>query len=361
MGGEETSSRKRDHIKLSLERDVGFREKTTWFEYVELVHRALPELDFEEVSLEARFLGRRFSAPILIEGMTGGTPEAADINGNLAEAAERLGVPVGVGSQRAALADPSLAYTFRVARERAPKAFLIANLSGVQLAKEGVELAERAVEMIEADALAIHLNSLQELVQPEGYAGFRGVLRAVEGAVERLGVPVIVKEVGCGVPAEAALKLEEAGVRAIDVAGSGGTSWALIEMLRAEGLDEGKRALAETFLEWGIPTAASLIEVASAVKVEVVASGGIRSGLDAAKALALGARMAGIAHPLLKPATQSAEAVAHVLERFMRELKAAMFLTGCRDLAELQRAPMVIFGPLLDWVRQRVGKWRGVG
>ena len=353
------SSRKRDHIRLSLERDVGFREKTTWFECVELVHRALPELDFGEVSAEASFLGRRFSTAFMIEGMTGGTPEAAEINGNLAEAAERAGIPMGVGSQRAALLNPSLAYTFREARRRAPKVFLIANLSGVQLAKEGVELAEKAVEMIEADAIAIHLNSLQELVQPEGCPGFSGVLEAVEKTVERLDVPVIVKEIGCGIPFETALKLEKAGVSAIDIAGSGGTNWTLIEMLRAEGLDEEKKELAEVFLEWGIPTAASLIEVAARVKVEVVASGGIRTGLEAAKALALGAKIVGLAHPFLKPATESPEAVERVIRKLDRELRAAMFLTGSRNLEELRKTPIVLFNPLLEWVRQRVGEaWR---
>ena len=355
MTRDETSARKRDHIRLSLERDVGFREKSTWFEYVELVHQALPELDFQEVSTETTFLGRKFSMPLLIEGMTGGTPEAAEINGNLAEAAERVNIPIGVGSQRAAIADPGLEYTFRVARERGPRAFLIANISGVQLAKEGVEWAERAVEMIEADALAIHLNTLQEVVQPEGFAGFRGVRDAIERAVERLGVPVIVKEIGCGISREAAKMIEEAGASAIDVAGSGGTNWTLIEMLRAEGVDEEKRALAEVFLEWGIPTAASLIEVASTVSIEVIASGGIRTGLDIVKAMALGARMGGMAHPFLKPATQSPGAVESRLMRVKREIQAAMFLTGCRHTEEITRSKAIILGPLLDWVRQRIG------
>lgn len=353
---DDLSSRKRDHIRLSLERNVGFREKTTWLEHVELIHRALPEMRLEDVSTEAEFLGRRFKLPLIIEGMTGGTPEAAEINGNLAEAAERAGIPMGVGSQRAALRDPSLKPTFRIARERAPRLFLIGNIGGVQLAEEGPGLAERAVEMIEADALAIHLNSLHELVQPGGSAGFRGVLKAIQEAVERLSVPVIVKEIGCGIPRETAQILQEAGVRAIDVAGAGGTNWTMIEMLRAEEAgDEEKRGLAETFLEWGIPTAAAILEVSSAVEIDVVASGGIRNGLDAAKAFSLGADMVGLARPFLKPATESAEAVWRKIGRFALELRTAMFLTGSRSVEEAKRAPKVLLGPLLDWARQRVG------
>lgn len=352
------SSRKRDHIRLSLERDVGFKEKTTWMEYVELIHRALPELNPDDVSTEASFLGRKFHLPLLVEGMTGGTEEAARINGNLAEAAERVGIPMGVGSQRAALREPGLRYTFRVARERAPKLFLIGNIGVVQLVEEGVELAERAVEMIEADALAVHLNSLHELVQPGGHPGFRDALKTIEKTVERLSVPVIVKEVGCGIPGETARLLEETGVKAIDVAGAGGTNWTLIEMLRAEEVgEEEKRRMAEVFLEWGIPTAASIVEVASSVKkAEVVASGGIRTGLDVAKALALGADMAGMARPLLKPATQSASAVTETLKQVGAELRAAMFLTGSRSIVEAKKASKVLRGPLLEWVQQRLEK-----
>ena len=351
-----TSSRKRDHLRISLEHDVGFKTKTTWLEYVELVHKALPELDFGEVSTETTFLGKRFGMPLLIEAMTGGIAEAAEINGNLAEAAERFSIPMGVGSQRAALADSRLEYTFKVARERAPNAFLIANLSGVQLVRDGVEAAEKAVEMIEADALAIHLNALQELVQPEGSTSFRGVLKAVREVSEKLDVPIIVKEIGCGISGEVAKLLEEAGVKAIDVAGAGGTCWTRIEMLRATEMDDEKELLAKTFLEWGIPTAASIIEVSSTVNIEVVASGGIRNGLEAAKAISIGADMAGIAYPLLKPAVKSVKEVEKILSSFRNELRAAMFLTGCKNVSALKESPHVLFGPILEWVKQRAGK-----
>jgi len=347
--------RKRDHLRLSLELDVSFEEKTTWLEYVELIHRALPELNLDEISTETSFLGEKFGMPLLIEAMTGGIPEAVKINGNLAEAAEQFSIPMEVGSQRAALEDKKVEYTFRVARERASKLFLIANLSGVQLAEDGVEVAEKAVEMIEADAISIHLNPLQELIQPEGSTKFKDVLKVIERVCERLDVPVIVKEVGCGISSEVARMLEEVGVKAIDVAGAGGTCWAKIEMLRLREDDE-KREIAKTFLDWGIPTAASIIEVSSAVSIEVIGSGGIRSGIDIAKALSIGADMAGMAHPLLRPATESVESVAKVLRRLRSELRMAMFLTGCKDVGELKNSPHVILGPLLEWKRQRTSK-----
>jgi len=293
--------------------------------------------------------------PLLVEAMTGGIPEAVEINGNLAEAAERFSIPMEVGSQRAALEDEKLEYTFRVARERTSNLFLIANLSGVQLVEDGVEVAEKAVEMIEADAISIHLNPLQELIQPEGSTRFKDVLKVIERVCERLDVPVIVKEVGCGISSEVARMLEEVGVKAIDVAGAGGTCWAKIEMLRLREDDE-KREIAKTYLDWGIPTAASIIEVSSAVSIEVIGSGGIRSGIDIAKALSIGADIAGVAHPLLKPATESVESVAKVLRRLKSELRMAMFLTGCKDVEELKNSPHVILGPLLEWKRQRTSK-----
>jgi len=347
--------RKRDHLRLSLELDVSFEEKTTWLEHVELIHRALPELNLDEISTETSFLGEKFGMPLLVEAMTGGIPEAVEINGNLAEAAERFSIPMEVGSQRAALEDEKLEYTFRVARERTSNLFLIANLSGVQLVEDGVEVAEKAVEMIEADAISIHLNPLQELIQPEGSTRFKDVLKVIERVCERLNVPVIVKEVGCGISSEVARMLEEVGVKAIDVAGAGGTCWAKIEMLRLKEDDE-RRKVAKTFLDWGIPTAASIIEVSSAVSIEVIGSGGIRSGIDIAKALSIGADMAGVAHPLLKPATESVESVAKVLRRLRSELRMAMFLTGCKDVEELKNSPHVILGPLLEWKRQRTSK-----
>ncbi|MEM1942840.1 MAG: type 2 isopentenyl-diphosphate Delta-isomerase [Candidatus Caldarchaeum sp.] len=349
-------SRKSDHIKISLERDVSFK-KTTWLEYVELVHQASPELDPEDVSTETHFLGRRFSHPFIIESMTGGTAEAEKINGNLGEAASVFGVPMGVGSQRAGVMKPETAYTFRVARDRGRDAFLIGNIGAVQLVERGVEVAFQAVKMIDADALAVHLNPLQELVQPDGGAKFKDLFKKISLLKRELSVPVILKEIGCGLSKEVVMKGDEAGVDAFDAAGSGGTNWTLIEMLRAEESSaEDKRALAEVFLEWGIPTAASVIEAVSSTTKPVIASGGLRTGLDAAKALALGASMAGFARPMLKPATLSADEVVKKLRQLSTELKTAMFLTGCGSVGELPNAPKVLMGPLQLWVSQRVSR-----
>jgi len=349
--------RKRDHISLCVElgSEAEFSEKTTWLEHVELIHNALPELNLSEVSPEASLLGRRFSYPILIEGMTGGTREAYRINRNLAEAAEKLDIPVGVGSQRAGMENPSLRDTYRVMREIAPRIFLIGNLSGVELMREGLSYAEKAVEMIEADALAIHLNILQELIQPEGSTTFKGILESIRKAAEKLSVPLIVKEVGTGISKEVAEKLVDVGVKAIDVAGAGGTNWAKIEFERVKGLSPLKASIAELFSEWGIPTAASIIEVSSTVKnLEIIASGGIRNGLQAAKAIALGADFVGIARPLLKPALKSSEAVEQTILKLAEELRVAMLLTGSKNILDLKRCRYVLHGPLLEWVMQRI-------
>ncbi|MCL7382870.1 MAG: type 2 isopentenyl-diphosphate Delta-isomerase [Thaumarchaeota archaeon] len=350
----ELSSRKRDHIRICTERDVEFKKKTTWFEYVELIHNPLPEVDFNEIKLEASFLSRTFNYPLVIEGMTGGIPEAYKINKNLAEAALQLNIPLGVGSQRAGIRNESLKETYRIVRDISPSIFVIGNIGAVQLMKEGIELAEKAVEMIEANALAIHLNSLQELIQPGGATTYRGIIKSIEKTVNRLSVPVIVKEVGCGISRESAKSLEKIGVKVIDVAGAGGTNWTLIEKIRAEEAgDLEKKMLGEVFLEWGIPTAASIIEVSSTVEIEVIGSGGIRTGLDAAKALALGADMVGIAKPLLKPALESVESILSYLRKIILELRTAMYLTGCRNISELKKVNKVLTGPLIEWCRQR--------
>jgi isopentenyl-diphosphate delta-isomerase len=259
-----------------------------------------------------------------------------------------------VGSQRAGIKNESFKETYRIVRDTSPSIFVIGNIGAIQLMKEGVELAEKAVEMIEANALAIHLNSLQELIQPGGATTFRGIIKSIEKTVNRLSVPVIVKEVGCGISRESAKSLEEIGVKVIDVAGAGGTNWTLIEKIRAEEAgDFEKKMLGEVFLEWGIPTAASIIEVSSTVKIEVIGSGGIRTGLDAAKALVLGADMAGIAKPLLKPALESVESILSYLRKIILELRTAMYLTGCRNIIELKKVNKVLTGPLIEWCRQR--------
>ncbi|MCS6784175.1 MAG: type 2 isopentenyl-diphosphate Delta-isomerase [Candidatus Caldarchaeum sp.] len=346
-------ARKTDHIKLSLERDVSYK-KTTWLEYVELVHVAAPEVDPEDVDTEVEFLGRRFSHPFVIESMTGGTSLAEKINASLGEAAARFKIPMGVGSQRAGIVKPETAQTFRTARDHGPDAFLIGNIGAAQLIENGVAFAQKAVKMIDADALAIHLNPLQEIVQPDGKARFRNFYTVLRRLKEEIAVPIILKEIGCGLSREVVETASEAGVDAFDVAGSGGTNWTLIEMMRADevGASE-KKSLAEVFLEWGIPTAAAVVEAVDATSRPVIASGGLRTGLDSAKALALGASMTGLARPFLEPATKSADEVLKVLNALSAQLRTAMFLTGSKNVGELKHAPKVVLGPLKEWISQR--------
>jgi len=328
-----TPVRKLDHIRISLEEQV----ERGWpgFEEVRLNHCALPECNLDELKTETTFLGHEFGIPLFIAGMTGGHPETKEINRRLARAAERFGIGMGVGSQRAALVDPALEDTFSVAREEAPNAFLAANLGVVQLRDHGLEWAERAVEMIDADAIAIHLNFLQEAIQPEGDHDATGCTDALASLCRDFDLPVIVKETGSGISAETARACWNAGVSAIDVGGWGGTSWAAIEGLRAAERDEsGLARLGEVFEEWGIPTVVSICEAAS-TGGPIIATGGIRSGLHMAKAMKLGADLSGMALTLLSPAVEGEEALFQKIEEISNEFKVAMFLSGSRTSAEL--------------------------
>lgn len=350
-------SRKDDHILYALLSGSQFTRKTAWFEHVEFVHTAVPEIDFSEASVSTDFLGFKLRAPMLIAGMTGGTPLAKKLNAIFARAAEEFGIALGVGSQRVALEAPEVRDTFSVVRETAVSVPVIANIGASQLV-EGLSLdaLESLVDMVEADALAVHLNPLQEVLQPEGEAKYAGFLERLKELVELSPVPVIVKETGAGVSREAAAKLAAAGVRGIDVGGAGGTSFAMVEGLRALSMgDELLRQLAEDFAEWGIPTAASILEVKSAAAgLFVVATGGLRSGIDAAKALRLGADLCGFAHPVLRAAFDGGyEGVARYLRRVIEGLRRALFLTGSRNIAELKRAPVVVRGELREWIELR--------
>ena len=360
MAGE-TERRKLDHIRICLERDVEARGVSTWLEHVWLVHSAVPAAEYGQVDLRMRFLGHEFAAPLMVAAITGGTREAERINATIAEAVEELGLGMGVGSQRAALEKPELARTFRVAREKAPTAFLVANIGYSEVAQGlPLEVLERLVSMIEADALAVHLNPLQEVVQAEGRPGGPSFLERLAELADRLSVPVIAKEVGCGISAEVAKALEAHGADAIDVAGAGGTSWAAVEHYRALEAGDALRArLGQTFWDWGIPTAASILEAKSATELPLIASGGIRTGLDVAKCLALGADMAAMALPVLKAAVRGPGAVKELLRAVVEELRVATFLAGCRSMAELARAPVVLTGPLAEWVKARNLKVRG--
>ncbi len=350
----ETQKRKSDHIEIVSKKEVS-HSVTTWLEHVTLVHQAVPEVNFSEIDTSTTFLGKKLSAPIIISAMTGGTEEAAEINARLASAAEKLGIAMGVGSQRAGIENPRLRRTYEVVREVAPNAFIIANLGAPQLVRGyGVREAREAIEMVEADAIAIHLNPLQESVQPGGDLDFKGVTSKIGRLVAELEVPVIAKETGAGMSMEAALALGRVGIAAIDVAGCGGTSWAAVEYYRAEEAgDEELMKLGKAFWNWGIPTAASIVEVKAVFRKPIVASGGIRTGIDAAKSIALGASAVGLAAPLLKAALISEEEVIRQLRSFILELKTAMFLTGAGNIEELKRVPVVLTGCLREWLETR--------
>ncbi|MGI0037693.1 MAG: type 2 isopentenyl-diphosphate Delta-isomerase [Nitrososphaera sp.] len=344
--------RKKDGIEIPLRHNVQAKATTTLLEYVRLIHNALPEMDYDDIDTSTEFLGHKFAAPIIIDSMTGGTDEATIINGRLGEVAEKYGFGMGLGSQRAGLKSEELAATYSVARKNAPNAFLIANIGGAQLAKGlNTDEARTIVRMIRANALVIHLNPLQELIQPEGEPRYKGVLGRIADIAKTIDVPVIVKEVGAGISREVAVKLEMAGVSAINVAGSGGTSWAGVEKLRADASkDNLKSRLGEMFWDWGIPTAASLLEVRNSVRLPLIASGGLRNGLEAAKCIALGANMAAMAYPFLRAAAESRESVFAFADLLLTELKSTMFLVGARNIASLSSSRYILTGPLAQEV-----------
>ncbi len=330
--------RKADHLRISLEEDVQFEGLTTGFERYHFIHQALPETGLKEVDLSLSLFGKRLEAPLIISSMIGGIEPAGRINHNLARAAQKMGVAMGVGSLRPAIDDPSLARTYQV-REVAPDILLFANLGAVQLNYGyGVEECRRAVEMIEADALILHLNPLQECLQEGGNTNFSGLLAQIEKVCHHLAVPVMMKEVGWGISEEVARKLAQAGVAGIDVAGAGGTSWSEVERYRAS--SEAMKNVAAAFAQWGIPTADSIrMARKGAPRVALIASGGIRTGVDVAKAVALGADGAALATPLLKAANGSWEAVVEKLDEIIGELRITMLCIGARNLRELKETP----------------------
>jgi isopentenyl-diphosphate delta-isomerase len=319
------------------------------------VHKALPEIERERIDLSTVTFDHRFSAPFIVGSMTGGTKKTGKINAAIAEAVEELDLGMGVGSQRAAIEDPNLEDTFAIAREKAPTAFLIANLGGPQLVKGyGVKEAKEAVDMLKANALAIHLNPLQEGIQLEGETNYSSVLKKIGEISQAIEVPVIVKETGAGIAAEEAKMLQKVGAAGIDVAGVGGTSWAAVEYYRAKrSHDEFRQRLGETFWDWGIPTATSIVEVVQSVDLAVIASGGIRYGTDAAKALALGANLASMALPILRPATNTSKEVKKTLQFMIEELRNAMFLMGAESVHRLKEVPIVLTGKTAEWLKMR--------
>lgn len=334
----DTPSRKADHIRVNLEEDVR-SGLPSGFERLHFVHRALPDLNLQDVDAGSAFLGKRLAAPLLISSMTGGTEQASRINLALAEAAQAARIAMGLGSQRVALEDPRWEASFQV-RRVAPDILLFANLGAVQL-NYGYAISEcvRAVEMASADALILHLNPLQEAVVPEGDTRFAGLLPRIEAVCRALPVPVVVKEVGWGISADIARRLVDAGVAVIDVAGAGGTSWTQVEMHRARTPHQAE--LAAAFLDWGIPTATALRQVHQALPgVPVIASGGLRDGVDLAKCLALGASLGGMAGPFLRAASESPQAVHDRIALTIGQLRVAMFAAGCGSLEFLRQAEL---------------------
>jgi len=336
----ELVNRKSDHIQINLERDVR-SALTTGLEKYRFIHEALPELDLNRVDATLRLFGKTLSAPILISSMTGGTDRAGTINLRLAEAAQTVGVAMGVGSQRAALEHSELAATFQV-RRVAPDILLFANLGATQLnSGYALDHCRRAVDMLQADALILHLNPLQEAVQAGGDVNFAGLAKKIEGICKKLEAPVIAKEVGWGISERTARLLPDCGVAAIDVAGAGGTSWSQVEMHRAP--DEFTRQLAATFVGWGIPTAESIQIVRKAApNMTVFASGGLKDGLDIPKCIPLGATLGGMAGQFLKAAAVSTESAVEMMKLTKRQIEVTMFACGATSLNELRQDKLVV-------------------
>ncbi|MBS1809237.1 MAG: type 2 isopentenyl-diphosphate Delta-isomerase [Acidobacteria bacterium] len=344
----EIIQRKQSHFDLCAQQNVEFKQKTTWLEHVELVHQPLTETLLDELDLSVEVVGKKLAYPIIITGMTGGTPDAGKFNKEVAAVADRLGIAFGVGSQRVMLNYPEVAETFCV-REQAPNVLLFGNIGIAQAREMSIAALEKLVDDIQANALCLHLNTAMEIVQHQGDRDFRGSLATIKRLVSELPVPLIVKETGCGFARETGEKLAEAGVKWIDVSGAGGTSWVGVETLRNRTLQH----LGEAFWDWGVPTAASVLELGG-LGLKLIASGGIRTGMHAAKAIALGAQAAGVALPVLRAYVAGGVAgVEAYLQDLITELRAAMMLCGCASVADLQSNCAVLSGKLLEWATQR--------
>lgn len=345
----EIQERKKEHLEILLKGEIDPVGTDHWLDCVSMVHQALPELSLEEIDLSTRFAGKSLKAPLFICGMTGGTSEAGRINRGLARVAEGLGIGFGLGSQRAMLEDSTLAESYRV-RHAAPKVLLAGNIGAVQAAALGSVRIQEMLDEVEADWLCLHLNPAQEMIQPEGDRDFRGLVAAIGRLVVEIKQPLIVKEVGCGISRESALRLLEVGVGYLDLAGTGGTSFVGIEIERSDSPVDDE---ASAFRNWGIPTAASLLELTD-LPLKCMASGGIRSGLDAARAIVLGAEVAGLAAPVLRAFISGGEQQClNLLEGIMDNIKRVMLLTGSKDIPALQKVPRVITGKLHQWSSQR--------
>jgi isopentenyl-diphosphate Delta-isomerase len=335
-----TETRKVDHIRINLEENVQFPRLKTGLEKYRFIHQAIPEIDLDAVNTQVNLFGKTLTAPILISSMTGGAELASRLNYNLAEAAQEHGIAMGLGSQRAAIERDDLAYSYQV-RKVAPSILLFANLGAVQLNyRYGVSECQRAVDMVNADALILHFNVLQEAVQPEGDTNFAGLLKQVEKVVKTVTVPVIAKEVGWGFSEQNVRALSDVGVTAIDVAGAGGTSWSEVEYHRAP--TEFHARIAASFADWGIPTAEAIqYAVKAAPRAIVIASGGLRNGIDIAKCIALGASLGGIAGPFLKAASQSVTEVSQLIVELKTQLRITMLCSAAQNIDKLRHTNLI--------------------
>ncbi|HIH34969.1 MAG TPA: type 2 isopentenyl-diphosphate Delta-isomerase [Methanosphaera sp.] len=327
------SDRKLAHLEICKNNDVE-HHVTTGFEDIELVHRTLPEVNFDDIDTSIDLLGNTLDSPLIISAITGGHEASKEINKNIAIATESTSIAMGVGSQRAGITHEELTDTFTVVRDYAHESMIIGNIGAPQ-----VDYAPKAIEMLDCDALAVHLNPLQEIIQPEGDINAKGYVESIKEICSETNIPIIAKETGAGIDGRDARILEKIGVDAIDIQGVGGTSWAAVETYRAENPD-----LGNLFWDWGIPTAVSTIEVLENTSLPVISSGGIRNGLEAAKAISLGADCVGMALPFLKYAYESPELIEEKINQFTRELKTAMFLVGASNIEELKQKRLIITG-----------------
>lgn len=340
------SQRKKDHLALCAGPKVGFREKTTLLEDVRLIHCALPEMHADDVDTTTQLLGKTLQAPLIVAAMTGGTDKAAEINKDLARAADELGLGFGLGSQRAMFERPELAWTFAV-RDAAPNVLLLGNLGMVQAKQMTTQQVQDLVGKVGADALCIHLNPAMEIVQPGGDRDFSGGLEVLARLVEGLSIPVVAKETGCGLSRAMGEKIVQTGVKTVDVSGAGGTSWVAVEAHRA--LDEDQKYLADELWDWGIPTGASVLQLRG-LGLDIIATGGIKTGTDIAHALVLGATAGGIAAQALRAHKAGGyEGAKEFLRRIALTIRSIMLLTGCRTVAELRQAPALVTGELAHW------------
>ncbi len=355
---DEVKQRKIEHVNIALGQDISVAQSANWND-VQFVHQALPEVDLDEIDTSVSFLGHRLRYPIFISSLTGGHDDVTSINRNLARAAEHYGLALGVGSQRAGIVNPEVISSYAITREHAPKTYLIANIGAPQLIAQAhhapftIEQVEHAVTMIGANALAVHMNSLQEATQPEGDRRAVGEAAALKRLTEKVSVPVIAKETGAGVCREQALLLRSCGVAAIDVGGAGGSSMSALEAERSKARGDARtHNIGLLFRDWGIATPVSIIE-AKVARLPLISTGGVRTGLDMARALALGATLVGIGFPFLKAASQSYDAVCELLETIVAELKVAMQLSGAASIEQLQQTDLVVTGETRNWLSMR--------